>query len=555
MRDVEQDSAVTTLLLVDLSGLFWAAWYAGAGKEPSFPYEHTVGRVRSLVGRYDYAAVCCDSGRTFRHDLDPAREVDGKVIGYKANRPDRDPVAIEQLRRVKDTLRADGMVLWEAPGFEADDVIASAAAWAVGHGGAPPGIDGAQVTVASNDKDALALVAEDVRVLSLTTGATLGPAEVKAKLGVGPELVRDFLAMVGDTSDHVVGVKGCGKGKAPALLEEFGSLVGIISALEVPEESAKLKPAMLAAFRDFAKGTPGERPVDLAVQLVTLRRDVPLPFGDLFKPRDQKPLPTPGWTAPTDDEDEEPMSDETPETTADPTPEVLERVRQKLDAAEAYAGDVPRGAPPVVEATPEPARAAPTMPAAPMSTALATVLSPDDPRYAVALEPRSPREAMMLAESMFQSRLFGLASPQATLAAILLGRSLGIGAVSICRNVHVIESKLALHADLIAGLVLKSGKASIYKCIETSATRCVYKAHRKDDPDPEPTFVTWTIEMARTAKLVRDGGNWTKNPTAMLVARAKTACARLVFPDVTAGLYSPDELGSEADFEPIAEAS
>ena len=78
--------------------------------------------------------------------------------------------------------------------------------------------------IASADKDLLALVSEDVEVHSTRTGKRLGPDEVKAKLGVGPHLVVDYLTLVGDTADNIVGAKGIGPKSAAAILSYFGSV-------------------------------------------------------------------------------------------------------------------------------------------------------------------------------------------------------------------------------------------------------------------------------------------------------------------------------------------
>jgi 5'-3' exonuclease len=175
--------------------------------------------------------------------------------------------------------------------------------------------------------------------------------------------------------------------------------------------------------------------------------------------------------------------------------------------------------------------------------------------WALQLEPDDSQKAYKLAKILFDSKLYTqFANCQQILAVILRGRSLGLDATTSLDGFDVIQGRPSMSAATIVGLVLKSGKADYFKCIETTNQLATYKTHRSDDPDPDPTIYTFDMEMAKRMKL--DGkDNWKKQPNTMLRARAATALARMVYPDVTGGLYTPDELseGQYVDAEVIDE--
>ena len=182
----------------------------------------------------------------------------------------------------------------EVDGFEGDDLIATATrkltgqiwAWAIEpdspQDGELPYVGNlvqdpeASVLIASADKDLLALVSERVEVHSTRTGSRIGPDEVKAKLGVGPGLVVDYLTLVGDASDNIKGAKGIGPKTAAALLTYFGSLNGLYSAIDAGSASS-LKPAQLASLEELRPRLEGVR------SLVRMRTDVPLDIDAVFQ--------------------------------------------------------------------------------------------------------------------------------------------------------------------------------------------------------------------------------------------------------------------------------
>lgn len=273
----EPDSALPlivvpgALLLVDLSAIFWWKWHASAGESIDAAYDYSVERVLGLSLDYDRIAICCDSGRSFRYDL---------AEDYKGNRPPRDPAAIAQIKRVQHELADRGFPIWSVPNFEADDIIASAVARAQELDPSPA------VVIAGSDKDLFQLVGPGVFMYSLQTDTLFDADRVFDKLGVGPELIPDYLALVGDAADNVHGVPRVGAKRAAELLAKFGSGDAIFEALDVTD----------------GKGAPRVTPVSVrhsllnhrdtyrkALELVVLRRDVPIDFDALFRPRVARP--------------------------------------------------------------------------------------------------------------------------------------------------------------------------------------------------------------------------------------------------------------------------
>ena len=108
------------------------------------------------------------------------------------------------------------------------------------------------------------------------------------------------------------------------------------------------------------------------------------------------------------------------------------------------------------------------------------------------------------------------------------------------RSVHLIKGKHCLSADLMVALVLKSGKADYFRMVESTDELATFETMRKGEP--EPTRLSFTMEQAQKAGLVQPNGNWHKYRSQMLRARAKSELARLVYPDLLAGLYTPEEL-------------
>ena len=139
---------------------------------------------------------------------------------YKANRIDKLDTLVEQLADAVETMRSLGVAVVVPPGLEADDVLASAAAFGRRHG--------VRTVVVSSDRDAFALIADDTHVLRIINGGVdaspmMTPQRLLTLLGVHPTQYRDLAALRGDSSDNLPGVRGIGPRLGARLLAHFGS--------------------------------------------------------------------------------------------------------------------------------------------------------------------------------------------------------------------------------------------------------------------------------------------------------------------------------------------
>jgi DNA polymerase I len=197
-------------------------------------------------------AVCFDTpGPTFRHKA---------YDQYKATRKEIDGDLITQLGQARPLAESLGFKCIEKPGFEADDVMATMARKAVKHGW--------EAVLVTGDKDALQLVSPGIRVFNVSKDMWMDPAQVEEKFGIPPESVRDYLAIVGDTSDNVPGLKGVGPVGAVKLIKAYGSLKGAIAAAKKGDKA--LTPKLAQALMD------GEAGADMSLSLIALDEMVPL---------------------------------------------------------------------------------------------------------------------------------------------------------------------------------------------------------------------------------------------------------------------------------------
>jgi len=140
--------------------------------------------------------------------------------------------------------------------------------------------------------------------------------------------------------------------------------------------------------------------------------------------------------------------------------------------------------------------------------------------------------------------------PQDALIVLMAGRELGLAPMQSMRMLSVIKGKVTLAADATVALVRRSGECVEWRLVETTAQRATYTTRRKGDT--EPTTLTWTIEQAQRAGLT-GGQGWRSYPEAMLRARCASALARVVYPDLVAGIYDPDELATAIESAPRQE--
>ncbi|MDD5658140.1 MAG: DNA polymerase, partial [Elusimicrobia bacterium] len=179
---------------------------------------------------------------------------------YKANRKKADEDLVSQLARARDMVEAMGFGCVQQPGFEADDIMATLACRARG--------EGFESVLVTGDKDVLQLVGPGIRVLNPSKPAWMDPPEIEKKLGVGPREVVDYLALIGDASDNIPGVRGIGPVGAVKLIKRFGSLASAVAAAKAKDPD--IPPKTAAAL------VTGERAALDAVRLLTLDREVPI---------------------------------------------------------------------------------------------------------------------------------------------------------------------------------------------------------------------------------------------------------------------------------------
>lgn len=129
--------------------------------------------------------------------------------------------------------------------------------------------------------------------------------------------------------------------------------------------------------------------------------------------------------------------------------------------------------------------------------------------------------------------------PHDALIVLMAGRELGLQPMQSMRMLRVIKGNVTMAADATVALVRRSGDCVEWRLVESTAQRATYTTRRKGDT--EPTTLTWTIEQAQRAGLT-GGTGWRSYPEAMLRARCAAALARIVYPDLVAGIYDPDEL-------------
>jgi len=243
------------LYLIDASGLVHRAFHAirGLTNSQGMPTNAIFG-LATMLNRFlaqerpTHCAFVQDVGReTFRNRL---------YQGYKANRPETDPALSVQFKYVPRLASALGFPVVAVPDFEADDVIATLARQAV-----DAGVD---VVIESGDKDLLQLVGPGVTVHDPMKEKYYDREAVFEKLGVHPEFVRDYLALVGDSSDNVPGVHGIGARGAADLINSFGRLEDILKSIDsVPPRARKA----LEQYADDAR---------LSMKLVTLEDMAPV---------------------------------------------------------------------------------------------------------------------------------------------------------------------------------------------------------------------------------------------------------------------------------------
>lgn len=254
--------AQNPLILVDGSSYLYRAYHAfppltNSRGEPTGAMYGVLNMLRSLLMQYQptHAAVVFDAkGKTFRDEL---------FEHYKSHRPPMPDDLRAQIEPLHAMVKAMGLPLLAVSGVEADDVIGTLALEA-GKAGRP-------VLISTGDKDMAQLVTPGVTLINTMTNTILGPEEVCTKYGVPPELIIDFLALMGDSSDNIPGVPGVGEKTAQALLQGLGGLNALYAN---PEKIADL--SFRGAKTMAAKLEQNKEVAYLSYQLATIKTDVEL---------------------------------------------------------------------------------------------------------------------------------------------------------------------------------------------------------------------------------------------------------------------------------------
>lgn len=165
-----------------------------------------------------------------------------------------------------------------------------------------------------------------------------------------------------------------------------------------------------------------------------------------------------------------------------------------------------------------------------------------DPRGAIA--PRNPDDVWRMAQTVAKSNLYGVKNVEEAMVRIATGMELGLSPMQSIRGVYVISaggmSRPTLSADMMVAVVKnRPDLCKFFRMIESSDTIATYETQRIGEPSP--VRMSYTIAQATRAGLA-DKGTWKQHPEAMLRARASSALARVVYPDVLNGLYDPSEL-------------
>jgi DNA polymerase I len=276
-------TATAPFILVDGSSYLYRAFHAmfkadlrNAAGEPTGAVRGVTAMLRRLEKDYpnsNIVVIFDAKGKTFRDDIYPQ---------YKAQRPPMPDDLRSQIQPVHDVVRAMGFPLLAIEGVEADDVIGTLAKEAT-----EKGID---VVISTGDKDMAQLVNKHVTLVNTMTETVMDIEGVKEKFGLPPELIIDYLALMGDKVDNIPGVPGVGEKTAVNLLQNLAGIDEIYNNLESVREldfrGAKKMPEKLAENKELA---------ELSYLLATIKCDVEMELSVeelINNPPDQEALST-----------------------------------------------------------------------------------------------------------------------------------------------------------------------------------------------------------------------------------------------------------------------
>ncbi len=537
----QQSPALPRIVLIDLSSIFHPAYRSNENGPLSVAFAATIDAVTRCAKKDPTAlvAICLDSRRSWRKELVPS---------YKANREKLPNDFYGTLDRVKERLIADGFLLWESDGFEADDIIATATEEAVRRGH--------EVAICSADKDLMQLLRPGVKQFRTHDQSLWSVKEFKEKFGIEPSQFGDYLALVGDSSDNVKGCQGVGEKRATAMLQVNGDWAGI----EKAALAKSFTPAITTALANFDYKT--------ARLLVDLVKTVPIKFDDIYQRREQRPLvefedepmnhsdlssprSLPAQSAntvtvpPGEEQSGQTRGQETVPTGARET-----QVRDEGGGATAPEAPPPGELPPPI--------ALPTQ-LVEFKSQQERRIVPISAQFEKQLEPSDVKEALWMAAGLYNSRLYSkFESKEAIWAVMIRGREMGMPALAALDAFHVIEGKPSLTSNAIHTLAERLPECAYLRCIQSDEKSAEWETKHRGHPEPERLRYTieeavqaglCTLEMApKTAKPGEKDkrSNWDKRRANMLRKTARDNLIGMVYPSARA-LYSSEALGAEID--------
>ncbi|MCG9790294.1 DNA polymerase I [Vibrio barjaei] len=250
------------LILIDGSSYLYRAFHAypetmSNGEIPTNAVYGVVNMLRSMMRQFasERIAVVFDAkGKTFRDDMYPE---------YKANRPPMPDDLRCQIEPLHNVIKAMGLPLICVPGVEADDVIGTLA-----HQASQAGMP---VLISTGDKDMAQLVDDNVTLINTMTNVVMDREGVVEKFGIPPELIIDYLALMGDKVDNIPGVPGVGDKTATALLQGIGGIKDLYERLD------DIAPLGFRGSKTMAKKlTEHKDNAVLSYELATIKLDVEL---------------------------------------------------------------------------------------------------------------------------------------------------------------------------------------------------------------------------------------------------------------------------------------
>ncbi|WP_415904709.1 DNA polymerase I [Neptuniibacter sp. QD48_55] len=274
----QQQANSSPLILVDGSSYLYRAFFASQQADlrnsagiPTGAIRVVTSMLKSLIKQYPESpiAVIFDAkGKTFRDEI---------YSDYKAQRPPMPDDLRSQVEPIHNIVKALGMPLIVEPGVEADDVIGTMAREA-----SAQGID---TLISTGDKDMAQLVDQHVTLINTMTDTIMDIEGVKEKFGIPPELIIDYLALMGDKVDNIPGVPGVGEKTALALLQGIGGIKDLYENLD------KIADLGFRGSKTMAKKLEDNREeADLSYLLATIKTDVELheKVEEIVKPEPNK---------------------------------------------------------------------------------------------------------------------------------------------------------------------------------------------------------------------------------------------------------------------------